>query len=299
MKIEIAECSGFCFGVKRAISIAKQALDKNKGKGVYSLGHIIHNSQVVEELSKEGLMSAKDLNGIKEGVIVISSHGASPEIFEQIKAKGFEVVDATCPYVMSAQKIVKSLNEEGYTVVILGDKQHPEVKSLVGFAEDKAIVIKDEKELKGIEMPSGKIGLISQTTQSVENYFKVISEILKKEFLEFRVFNTICNDTKKRQDSAARLAKDADAMIIVGGRMSANTKRLFEICSGICKDTYHIETADELKPKWFKRHECVGIASGASTPDWIINNVKTKIAQLNNTTKTQKPTKAQKIYFVF
>ncbi|MDD5449575.1 MAG: 4-hydroxy-3-methylbut-2-enyl diphosphate reductase [Candidatus Omnitrophica bacterium] len=282
MKIKIAECSGFCFGVKRAISMAKQALEKNKGRPVYSLGHIIHNSQVVEELSREGLKAIKDLDGIKEGVIVVSSHGASPALFEQLKSRGLEVIDATCPFVMSAQKIVKALNEEGYTIIILGDKEHPEVKSLLGFAKDKAIVVKDEKKIKGIEMSSKKIGLISQTTQSSENYNKVISEIMKKGFLEFRVFNTICNDTKKRQDSAARLAKNADTMIIVGGRMSANTKRLFQICSGICKDTYHIETEVELKTDWFTSRELVGIASGASTPDWIIEKAKSKITEISN-----------------
>ena len=274
MKVEIAQCSGFCFGVKRAIGIAQQALTKNKGKPVYSLGYIIHNSQVVEGLAKEGLMSVKDLSGVKEGVVVVSSHGASPEVFDEIKDKGLELVDATCPYVMSAQKIVSSLAQEGYLVLILGDKNHPEVKSLVGFARGKAIVIKDVDELKKVELPLRKVGLVSQTTQLMENFSKVISEVLKKEPLEFRVFNTICNDTKKRQESAAKLAKDSDVMIIVGGKISANTKRLFEICSGICGLSHHIETAAELKQEWFKNKESVGIASGASTPDWIINEIR-------------------------
>lgn len=286
MKIEIAECSGFCFGVKRAIGIAKQALGKNRGKPVYSLGHIIHNSQVVEELSKEGLKSIDSLDGIKEGVVVITSHGASPEIFSEIKARGFEVVDATCPYVMSAQKICASLSGEGYTVVILGDSQHPEVKSLFGFAENKAVVVKDTEGVKKENIPSKIIGLISQTTQSTENYSKVIREVLKRDFSEVRIFNTICNDTKKRQGSAAKLARESDVMIIAGGRMSANTKRLFEICSGICKDTYHIETARELKPGWFEGKGQVGIASGASTPDWIIEDVKSVILSMVETNTT-------------
>lgn len=279
MKVEIAQCSGFCFGVKRAIGIAQQALTENKGTPVYSLGHIIHNSQVVEGLAKEGLRSVKDLNGITEGVVVISSHGASPEVFDEIKHKGLEVVDATCPYVMSAQKIVSSLAQEGYLVLIFGDKDHPEVKSLVGFARGKAIVVKDAQEFEenvGARhaLPLRKVGLVSQTTQLMENFSKVISEVLKREPLEFRVFNTICNDTKKRQESAAKLAKDSDVMIIVGGKISANTKRLFEICSGICGLTHHIETAAELKQEWFRNKESVGIASGASTPDWIINEIR-------------------------
>jgi (E)-4-hydroxy-3-methyl-but-2-enyl pyrophosphate reductase len=284
MKIEVADAVGFCFGVKRAINIAQQALEKNDGKDVYSLGHIIHNRQVVEELAEKGLKSIEELGKIKKGVVVISSHGASPDIFEQIKSQGLEVIDATCPYVMSAQKVVKSLSEEGYTVVIFGDKKHPEVKSLVGFAKMKAIVIKDEQGLDESGEFLKKVGVVSQTTQSAENYLRIISRIIKKGFSEIRVFNTICNDTKKRQESAARLAKDVDVMLIIGGRMSANTKRLFEICSGICPDTYHIETARELKPEWFEKKGCIGIASGASTPDWIIEEVKDRIKnKISNT----------------
>lgn len=260
--------------------MAEEALRKNKPKGAYSLGPIIHNSQVVLNLSKEGLMPVKDLNNIKEGVVVISSHGARPEVFEQIKLKGLDLIDATCPYVMSAQKVVRSLSDEGYAVVIFGDSHHPEVESLVGFAGGKAVIVKDEKTLEELDLSSKKIGVVSQTTQSLPNYLKIVSKLLSREFLEIRIFNTICNDTKKRQDSAARLAKKVDLMIIAGGRMSANTKRLFEICSRICRDTYHIETADELKKEWFERKNRVGIASGASTPDWIIESIKNTCLRL-------------------
>ena len=277
MKIEIADCSGFCFGVKRAIKMAQEALEKNKTKEVYSLGHIIHNSQVVEELSQKGLKPIKELTGVEEGVVVISSHGAGPKIFKQIETKGIGLVNATCPYVMSAQKIVKSLSDEGYSVLILGDRHHPEVEALVGLAGKGAVVIKDEEELEGQKLPSSRIGVVSQTTQTSKRYFRIISKILSRGFSEVRIFNTICSDTQKRQESAARLAKDADLMIIAGGRMSANTKRLFEICSGICKNTYHIETAQELKGKWFEGKSKIGIASGASTPDWIIKSIKKEI----------------------
>jgi len=275
--VEVAECSGFCFGVKRAIRIAKEALEGNKDKNVYSLGPIIHNNQVVEELRREGLKPVEGLDKVKKGIIVISSHGADPEIFEKIRASGLGLVNATCPFVMSAQKIVKALKDDGYLVVILGDKKHPEVKALVGCAGGKAVVIKDEEELRKTRLPSDKIGLVSQTTQTLENYFKVISVVLESEFLGIRIFNTICSDTERRQRSAARLAKEVDSMIIVGGRMSANTKRLFEICSGLCKETYHIETAGELKKAWVKKKSRIGIASGASTPDWIIENVGNSI----------------------
>ena len=191
-------------------------------------------------------------------------------------------MDATCPYVMSAQKIVKSLSDDGYTVIILGDRQHPEVKSLVGFAQDKAIVIENVSDAANTRICSKKIVLVSQTTQSLENYLKVVSGITNKEFLEIRIFNTICNDTKKRQESAARLARESDAMVVIGGRMSANTKRLFEICAGICEFTHHVETADEIKPEWFEAKERVGIASGASTPDWIIESIRNRILSVKD-----------------
>lgn len=280
MKVDIADCSGFCFGVKRAMRMAQEAIEKNKTKQVCSLGPIIHNNQVVEELSKKGLKPIKGLNDVAEGVVVISSHGASPSVFEQIKIKGFELINATCPYVMSAQNIVKSLMTEGYTVVIFGDRNHPEVASLVGFSGGEAIVINEEDELEKIEFPSKRIGLVSQTTQSLKNYFRIISKILSKDFSEVRIFNTICSDTQKRQESAARLAKDAEVMLIAGGKMSANTKRLFDICSGICKNTHHIETVKELDCKWFEGKARVGIASGASTPDWIIESIKNEILSI-------------------
>ncbi|MCX5715816.1 MAG: 4-hydroxy-3-methylbut-2-enyl diphosphate reductase [Candidatus Omnitrophica bacterium] len=278
-KIEVAQCSGFCFGVKRAMRIAKEALDKNKDAGVYSLGPIIHNNQVVEELTKEGLKPAS-LDDIKKGVVVISSHGAAPKVFSQIKAKGLRVVDATCPYVMSTQKTVEALSKDGYFIVIFGDRRHPEVESLMGFSGGTAAVVKDEKELGTIEFPHKKIGIVSQTTQLPANYIKVISAVMEKGFSEIRIFNTICSDTQKRQESAAALAKDSDVIVIIGGKMSANTKRLFEICSNICKGTYHIETADELKKAWFKGAGRIGIASGASTPDWVIEEVKNKILMI-------------------
>jgi 4-hydroxy-3-methylbut-2-enyl diphosphate reductase len=206
-RVDIAGCSGFCFGVKRAIRIAKEALLENKGIDVYSLGPIIHNDQVVEELKREGLRPAKGLDEVKKGVVVISSHGARPKVFSEIKAKGLRVVDATCPYVMSAQKTAQSLHNDGYFVVIFGDRRHPEVEALVGFAGGEAAVVKDEKELDAVVFPHKKLGVISQTTQFPGNYIKVVSAALQKGFAEIRAVNTICSDTHKRQESAAGLAK--------------------------------------------------------------------------------------------
>lgn len=291
MEVEIAGCCGFCFGVKRAIRLAQEALSAQKtaitsgdskggAKKVYSLGPIIHNNQVVEELLKEGLAPVTDLSSIENGTVVVSSHGTAPGIFEQIKKKGLDCINATCPYVVSAQRIVTSLSDDDYTVVILGDRHHPEVESLVGFAKGKAIVVKDEAEVEAITLPSKKVGLVSQTTQASDHYRRIIDATLKKEFSEIRIFNTICNDTHARQRSAAQLARAVDIMIIVGGKISANTRRLFEICSQICKDTYHCETAEEVQEVWFEGKGRVGIASGASTPDWIINSIKEKILSI-------------------
>ena len=269
MQAKIATHSGFCFGVKRAINIAEKTLKSEKGKNkIYSLGHIIHNPQVVEALLKEGLDVATSVDDIKTGTVIISSHGAPKEVIEKIKKKKVRLVDATCPFVKYAQDIVKDLVKEGYAVAIVGDKEHPEVKALLSLAG---------KAKKG-----NKIGIISQTTQSKDNYSRGISDILKEDFSEVRIFNTICNDTSRRQELARRLLKECDAMVIVGGKNSANTRRLWQICKESGVDSYHIETDSELEECAFSGKKCVGVVSGASTPDSIVAKVAKKIEKLSN-----------------
>ncbi len=269
MKIKIARCAGFCFGVKRAINIAENALKGLKAKdNIYSLGPIIHNPQVVERLFEKGLQVISDLEKIKDGTIIISSHGAPLKTLKDIKKKGIRLINATCPFVKYAQSIVKGLKKEGYKIIIVGDSAHPEVKAL------KSIAGKDKK--------SKKIGVISQTTQNKVNYISEIEKILGEDFSEVKVFNTICNDTSKRQLATRGLLKDCDLMIVIGGKNSANTRRLWQICKESGVDSFHIETELEMKKKWFKGKNCVGITSGASTPDLMVKNVITKIKKLTN-----------------
>ena len=272
LKINISEFSDFCFGVKRAISLAENAL-RERPKPVSSLGPLIHNRQVVSELSKKGLNVAKDYKEIRKGTIVTCSHGICPDVLNEAKREKIDIVDATCPFVKNAQMLAKKLSKEGYKVVIIGDKGHPEVKSLKSFSGNKGLVISNAKEAKRLKLRKGKIGIIVQTTQSLRNFLEVSSELLKKEFSEIRIFNTICSDVNMRQKSTEEFSKENDLVIVVGGRNSANTKRLYEICKDIGTEARHIETESEVKNEWLKDKRRIGIVSGASTPRWIVDGV--------------------------
>jgi len=264
MKIKVARCAGFCFGVKRAINIAEGALRGLKGgEKIYSLGALIHNPQVVEGLFKKGLHVAARPEKIKRGTVIISSHGAPAEVLEEIKKKKVQLIDATCPFVKYAQNIVRELKKGGYRIIIVGDSAHPEVRALNSIA--------------GKSKRSKKLGIISQTTQSKVNYIKEIQKILNKDFSEVRIFNTICSDTSKRQSATRSLLKDCDLMIVIGGKNSANTKRLWQICKESGVDSFHIETEPELKKVWFKGKSCIGITSGASTPDSMVKKIIERI----------------------
>lgn len=272
LKINISEFSDFCFGVKRAISLAENAL-RERPRPVFSLGPLIHNREVVDELSKKGLSVVKDCKKIERGTIVTRSHGIHPGILNEIKRRRIYVVDATCPFVKNAQMLAKKLSQDGYKVVIVGDKGHPEVKSLKSFSGSKSLVISNANETKRLRLKKGKLGVIAQTTQSLKNLFEVSSELLKKGPSEVRIFNTICSDVNMRQKSTEEFSKENDLVIVVGGRNSANTKRLYEICKDIGTDARHIETGSEVKNEWLKGKRRIGIVSGASTPRWIVDGV--------------------------
>lgn len=267
MQIKVAGHSGFCFGVKRAINIAEETLNGSRHKqDIYSLGPIIHNPQVVNALSEKGLNVIRDIKSIEKGTVIISSHGAPKDLIQKIKKRKIKVIDATCPLVKYAQDIVKGLKKDGYRIIIIGDKAHPEVKALLSIA--------------GPGVKSKKIGIVSQTTQSRDNYLKGILDILKGDFSEARIFNTICNDTSRRQGLTRSLLKECDVMIVVGGKNSANTRRLRQICKENGVDSYHIETEVELKKDYFLGKKCVGVVSGASTPDKMVKKVVQKIKTL-------------------
>ena len=237
MPVKLAKKVGFCFGVKRAIDMAEDVLSRESR--VYSLGHIIHNRQVVDGLSGRGLKVIDDVKKARGGCIVISSHGIGPRKSEEIKSRAIRLIDTTCPFVRNAQEMAQRLAKEGYRVIIVGDAQHPEVQALMDFAGRGACVVRDAGELKALKIkPSEKIGILSQTTQAMDNFLPVIRAAIEALPGSIRVFNTICKDAEERQASAKDMAGRVDMMLIVGGKNSANTKRLYEVCKKITGGSY-------------------------------------------------------------
>ena len=276
MKIKVAEHSGFCFGVKRAIQIALKTAQQNKK--VATFGPIIHNPQMVSYLKKQGIGFIDDIDEITDETIIIRSHGITSDDYEKLLNKNVKLVDATCPFVKLAQEYAQKLIKEGFQLIVLGEENHPEVKALLSYVDDTAIVVENPGE--HFDLPKEKkIGLIAQTTQSEDKLEKLSVKLLRK-YKELYIVNTICHATLLRQGSTKELAHDVDIMIVIGGKNSANTARLAEIAKTEKCITFHIETAEELKDEWFKNIDTVGITAGASTPEWIINDVKKRIVKI-------------------
>lgn len=270
MEIIVTKNAGFCFGVKRAINIAQDCAKGAEGN-IYTLGPIIHNPQVVQELEKSGISKADKTEEIKNGTVIVRSHGVTSYEMETIKGKGVKVVDATCPFVKKTHEYVELLTKKGYSVIVVGEKDHPEVKGILSYGGKDIMAAASVEDLKG--MPRKKrIGIVAQTTQSIENLQAVVAHCLQKGS-EIKIFNTICNATSVRQQESIELAKQVDCMIVVGGRNSANTNRLAEICRKIQPKTYHIEVPEELSQIRFNGAKKVGVTAGASTPSWIIEKV--------------------------
>lgn len=279
MKVSVAEQAGFCFGVKRALEMANKAALDNKPT-IYTLGPLIHNPQVVNKLEKEGIKAIDTLDQINEGTLIIRSHGVSAAIIEEATAKGLNIIDATCPFVKQAQDLAKTLNNEGYQVIVVGDRNHPEVMGIDGWTGNKAIIVENPDEAK--KLPHlDKVGIVAQTTQPKEN-FEAVIDVLTEITNEIKQYNTICHATRERQECAEQLAKVVDVMIVVGGTNSANTMKLARICQQTGTPTYHVETALEIDNHWFDRKQTVGITAGASTPQWIIEEVYNKMTEINN-----------------
>lgn len=275
VKITIAKSAGFCFGVKRAIDLAQDIASKNKN--VYTFGPLIHNPQEVARLEKENIKVIEDYSKIQEGVLVLRTHGIPLDIYENLsKKENIKIVDAACPFVKKAQDIIKVLSKESEQIVIVGEKTHPEVVALVSYGKGKCVVVEDKKDVKNVKK-TDIIYIVSQTTQSPKKFDEIVNEISKISQVE--VFNTICRATFDRQSAAEKLAKEVDVMIVIGGKNSGNTTRLYQICSKITK-TYHIENVEELDKNWFDNIKEVGITAGASTPDWIIENIKGRIKEI-------------------
>lgn len=264
MKIYRARYGGVCFGVKRAIKMALEAAEK--WKRVYSLGPLIHNRLAVEDLQKKGIITVNDISEIKSRKVIIRSHGVHPGILKKLQGNGFEIVDATCPRVRRAQRYVEMLIKEGYYVVIIGEKDHPEVKGLLGYGGDNAEIYS-----KHVEIKKRKIGVVPQTTLDLGYLNEVVSHLMSN-VLEMKIYNTICRATNLRIREAVRIAKKADAMIIIGGKNSANTTRLYQMCKKY-KPSHHVESVKDINLNWFKNIKSVGVTAGASTPKEQVEEV--------------------------
>jgi 4-hydroxy-3-methylbut-2-enyl diphosphate reductase len=272
VKIKIAKSAGFCPGVKRAMIMVEKALRENK-QPVCILGELIHNSQVVARLEKNGLKTVKSLNEVpKKALFVIRSHGITPQLIKEIKSKGIKILDTTCPFVKNAQMVAEKFYKKGLQVIICGERQHAEVVGINARTKNSGIVVQDVAELKKIDLKKKDLGVLSQTTQNIELLKKVVITLLEQ-VKNLVIENTICLDSSNKRSEALSLASKVNCMVVVGGKHSSNTKRLAEVCRGIVK-THHIETAQELKKNWFKGVKKVGLTAGASTPDWIIKEVK-------------------------
>jgi len=277
MEIKLAKHSGFCFGVKRALAKTIDLLERGD-ESVYSIGDLIHNPQVVNELKMKGLRVVEGLKGIKSGVIIIRAHGFPPSLIDQAKRRGLKLLDTTCPFVKRAQNILRSLDGEGYKLIIVGDKDHPEVKGLVGFAHNGILVVERPQDVKRLNLEGvKKVGLLAQTTQSKEDFQAVANELIKDGSFELRIFNTICEAVAFRQDEARNLAKKCDLMLVVGGKRSANTRTLTKLCRREGTKVYHIEGPDDLDPNWIRRRKRVGIIGGTSTPQRLIGEVMNRL----------------------
>ena len=275
MEVILAESAGFCFGVKRAVDKVYEQIAS--GKKIYTYGPIIHNEFVVQDLEKKGVQvieSEEELEKLTEGTVVIRSHGVPKSICEKIEKQGLECVDATCPFVKRIHKIVEKESAAGCRIVIIGNAGHPEVEGIMGWSSTPAMVAECAEEIEQIHCnPDQPVCIVSQTTFNY-NKFQELVEIFGKKGYDISVVNTICNATEERQTEAKEIAAKVDAMIIIGGRHSSNTRKLYEICSRECADTYFIQTLDDLHLDLPKSVRLVGITAGASTPNKIIEEVQ-------------------------
>ena len=272
MEVILAKTAGFCFGVKRAVdTVYKEAGKKN----VYTYGPIIHNSEVVNDLKKKGvevINSREELEALEEGTVIIRSHGVAREIYDLIHEKRLELVDATCPFVRKIHKIVEKAGNDGDQVIIVGSEHHPEVQGIKGWCTGEVHIISDAEQFEGIDL-NKPTTLVSQTTFNYKKFQDLVEKFSKTRY-DILVLNTICNATEERQQEARKIAADVDAMIVIGGRHSSNTQKLFEICKEECKNTYYIQTLEDLDVHSMQSMSCVGITAGASTPNNIIEEVR-------------------------
>lgn len=277
-RIQIAPHAGFCFGVKRAVEMAENVLEKNKSR-VYSCGPLIHNPQVIEELKKKGFCVVESPEEVPAGsTFIIRSHGVTPELVEKIKKKKVKIIDATCPFVKKAHKIAEKFFLDGCQTVICGDPKHAEVIGINARTKNTALIFDNPVRAKKVQAGK-KIGVLCQTTQKISLLKKVVENLLENN-KSLSVENTICLDSSTKQAEAAALAKQVDVMIVIGGKNSSNTTKLAQISRLSGAKTFHIETAGELKKSWFRKNDAIGLTAGASTPQKAIEKVKKEIEKI-------------------
>ncbi len=278
MEVTVAKSAGFCFGVKRAVDMVYE--EAVKERKVYTLGPIIHNEQVVEEFAEKGvqvLESVEELEDGEDAAVIIRSHGIAKKVFQQLEDKKVRIIDATCPFVKKIHRIVQEKKEEGYQIVIAGSAKHPEVVGICGWCGNQCQVVETLEEAQKCVLETGKkVCVVAQTTFNYKK-FKDIVAILSKKSYDILVMNTICNATEERQTEAGTIARKSDAMIVIGGKHSSNTRKLYEICKNECLNTHFIQTLDDLDLKLFQSFRSVGITAGASTPNKIIKEVQSYV----------------------
>ena len=275
MEITVAKSAGFCFGVQRAVDSVYKELEENSGK-IYTFGPIIHNEQVVEDLNKKGIEvidTVEQLKEIKEGTVVIRSHGVAKEIYDVLEQQKLKMVDATCPFVKKIHNIVLDESNNGKTIIIIGNDNHPEVEGIKGWVNGEVIVINKEEQIEKLSLPEQtKACIVSQTTFN-HNKFKYLVEIIRKKGYDITVVNTICNATHVRQVEAQKISSKVDGMIVIGGKNSSNTQKLYDICRNECENTFYVQTVKDLNLHELKSLKSIGITAGASTPKNIIEEV--------------------------
>lgn len=279
MKVIVAKSAGFCYGVRRALELVEKTVASHRN-AVFTLGPLIHNPQAIARLEEAGVRSVSNLDDVPaKFVIVMPTHGVPRDVVTRAKKLGLIVVDATCPYVRKVHRLAEDLVRDGYQIIVLGDRHHSEVRGILSRAGDNAIAISGTEELRDIELRE-HVGILAQTTQSVERYKQVVAAVSEK-IKDVRASNTICSATLERQRDALALTEHADVVVVVGGRNSANTRRLAEICQSTNVPTYQVEVEEEIDPAWFKNARIVGVTAGASTPDWIISSVVERLLTIS------------------
>lgn len=279
MEVIVAKTAGFCFGVKRAVDKVYEQIE-HAGKPIYTYGPIIHNEEVVKDFEEKGVRvieSEEELKALRDGIVIIRSHGVGKHVYDILEENGIEIVDATCPFVKKIHKIAQEQNQAGRRLIIIGNESHPEVQGIKGWGNDNTLVVETPDQVDNLPFSEGeKLCIVSQTTFNYKKFQDIVEKIPKTRYDIF-VLNTICNATQERQVEAKEIASQVDVMLVIGGKNSSNTQKLYEICRRECNKTYYIQTLDDLNPECISSACNVGITAGASTPNNIIEEVHTNV----------------------